>query len=126
MLALMALPSFLFNNWKLIVAGIAATAMAIFVYSWDHRGQQVAILGAQNAVLQSNIKVMNKRADLMRSALTTAADRMVVVEHDAVQFNQITEEAARAPETDNAPIAPVLRHGLDSLVKLLQPGPGPR
>lgn len=121
MLALLEIPSFLMKNWKLILAAIAAGVFAVFVYSWDHRGQQVAVLGAQNVVLKTDIEVLNKRVEMMQEAQKIAAARSLVIEHDAIQFNRIIEEAIRAPEKDDAPIAPVLRHGIDSLGKLLHP-----
>jgi hypothetical protein len=126
MLALLEIPSFLMKNWKLILAAIAAGVFAVFVYSWDHRGQQVAVLGAQNIVLKTDIEVLNKQVEMMQEAQKIAAARAIVIEHDATQFNQIIEEASRAPEKDDAQIAPVLRRGLDSLGKLLQPDTGPR
>lgn len=116
----LAIPEFLMNNWKLLVAIVFAAVLVAFVWSWDHRGKEAAILEQQNAVLIDDIGVLEKQALLMREAMHNAALRATEQQHDSDSFNRISEEAYHAPKTDDAPIAPVLRRGLDSLGKLLQ------
>lgn len=114
----LAIGGFLAKNWKLLLIAASAIAIGLFVWSWDHRGKEAAILAQQNAVLQGNVNVLDQEAQQSRQADKEAAAHIAAAAQSKARYDHIAEEALREDSKNDASIAPVLRDALRSLGSL--------
>lgn len=110
--------SWITSNWKLVVTLVVAIAIGIFVWSWDARGKQVLVLQQQSATLKANIVTIQAEADMRAAADADAAAYAAAAAKKNITINQISQDAHNAKPSDDAPIAPVLRHSLDAVAGL--------
>lgn len=109
----------LLANWRLVVWGLAALAAAGAVWWVTGMRSDLAAERADNARLRDTLAT--ERA--ARAALVQERDRIVASMESAARaaaaraerVTQLREEIARAPDSDDGPVAPVLRSALDGL-----------
>lgn len=97
---------------RLLQLGAVATVVAAAALAWHsyaERGREIIRLEAVIAAYEEAARALDARAQTLSNELARAtADR-------ARQSESIREEIRRAPESDDAPVAPVLRRALDGL-----------
>lgn len=95
--------------FQLGAAAIIAAAVVLAWHSYAARGREIARLEAVIADYEVAARAQAARAQLLSDQLARAtADR-------ARRTETLHEEIRRAPESDDAPVAPVLRRTLDGL-----------
>ena len=106
------------SNWKLIVGGIAAVAIGLFVFDWHERGVTIAEQQTAIATLQNNLKVAQDETLIANAAKEVVVARLQDAQRTNTNVNHIIEGARHAPSTSNAPLAPVLRDSLAGVAGL--------
>jgi hypothetical protein len=109
---------FITKNWKLMLGIVAAIAFVLFVWAWDAKIKEAAILQQQNAILQGNITVLHQEADLSNQAHATAEARLAAAAQANLKIDRIAQEAAHARSQDDGPLAAVLSNTLSLLGSL--------
>ena len=94
---------------QLGAAAVIVAAVAIAWHSYAARGREIARLEAEVAAYQEAARALDVRARL----LTDQLDAATTARRAATET--LREEIRRAPESDDAPVAPVLRRALDGL-----------
>jgi len=96
------------SNWQLIALGLAALLLAILVWSWDSRGRKIDELNLQIAQYEETLKQV-------RDANEVLVNRLGERSQEVARQQTIIGRIQRAPESENGPVAPVLRNALDEL-----------
>lgn len=113
------------SYWKLILAGLLALTLAVFIWSWHARGVAIGVLEMNVATLQADLVVAHQTAQLAQDAQDALVVRLAARQAAATTFNTLSQEALHAPSKSDAPLAPVLRDALSGLGKLRQPASRP-
>jgi hypothetical protein len=97
---------------RILQLGAAAILIGAVAYGWHayaERGREITRLEAEIAAYQEAARALDARARLLSEKLAaTEAAR-------ARKTETLREEIRRAPASDDAPVAPVLRRALDGL-----------
>lgn len=94
---------------RLGAAGILLAAAALAWHSYSARGREIVRLNAEIAAYQEAARALEVRA----TSLSTQLDAATAKRRAGTET--LRNEIRDAPETDDAPVAPVLRHALDGL-----------
>jgi hypothetical protein len=105
----------LFSNWKLILGGVVALAISLFVLDWQHRGAEITSLTAQNSTLQQDLAVEKQKEALAAAAQVVLDARTTAAGKERGLTNALANKASGAPASENAGVAPVLRDTLSGL-----------
>lgn len=104
----LAVLGFAKSNWQLIALGIAALLLILLVWSWESRGRQIDALNIQVSQYEESLKQI-------RAANETLTTRLTERNTEVTRQLTIIGRIQRAPESENGPVAPVLRNALDEL-----------
>lgn len=96
------------SNWQLIALVLAALLLVLLVWSWDSRGRKIDELNAQIVQYEETLKQV-------REANSTLVARLSEREQEVTRQLSLIGRIQRAPESENGPVAPVLRNTLDEL-----------
>jgi hypothetical protein len=113
-----ALP-YLLRNWRLLALAAAAAFLALLFWQRGQLRAEVRQLQAEAAELRrANAQTVRAYEDAQafhRQVVAVLEADRAAAEARAARTRGAREEALRAPATDDAPIAPVLRRALDGL-----------
>lgn len=112
---LLPLLGFAKSNWQLIALVIAALLLVLLVWSWDARGRQIDALNLQITQYEETLKQV-------REANETLVARLSERNQEVTRQLSLIGRIQRAPESENGPVAPVLRSTLDELRNNRQTG----
>lgn len=94
---------------QLSAAAILVGAVALAWHSYAARGRTISRLEAEISAYQEAARALHARARLLSDQLTAATAAR------ARHSETLHSEIRNAPESDDAPVAPVLRRALDGL-----------
>ena len=100
--------SLLKANWQLVALGIAALLLVILIWSWDARGRAIDELNRQVEQYEESLKQV-------RAANEILVNRLAERSQEVTRQLNLIGRIQRAPESENGPVAPVLRNTLDEL-----------
>jgi len=109
---------FIAKNWKIALYIAAAIAVVLFIWAWDAKIKEAAVLQQQNAILKGNIAVLHQEAQLTDQANAAALARLAAAARQNIKIDRIAQEAIHAPSKDDGPLAPVLGNALSELGSL--------
>lgn len=104
----LAVLTFVKSNWQLVALGIAALLLVGLVWSWESRGRQIDELNRQVSQYEESLKQV-------REANQTLTNRLTERNSEVTRQLSLIGRIQRAPESDNGPVAPVLRDTLNEL-----------
>lgn len=111
--------AFVQANWKLIVAGILAIALALFVLDWQHRGSVIAAQKVEISALNDTINTKNKLLDISKEGENLVARRLQEANDKNMTLFKLMETTRNAGNTNDPPVAPSLDLAVDALGGLL-------
>lgn len=82
------------TNWRLILAGLAVLAVALFVWSWIARGDKIDELAATIEAQKDRIAVMEAEAD-MKAIVAKIDERIAGIESSRAEDRKREEAATK-------------------------------
>ena len=107
---------FFFKHWRLILSGIGAAVLAIYIGIINARAENLATRLSETQAELSTTKDNLKALTELSNAVSEAVLKNQALERENhVKQTNARDQVIRAPQADDAPVAPVLRRAFDSL-----------